>query len=63
MNAASNWSHGTVSHFGYALSAAASLYAPGTPYAKQQDKHKHKHNKMQINNEKERNLLDMQLAL
>lgn len=30
-NAVSNCSHGTVSQFGYAFSAAVSLYAPGMP--------------------------------
>eukprot|EP00982_Pelagococcus_subviridis_P000052 477-Pelagococcus_subviridis.AAC.1 len=31
-NASSNCSHGRGSHVGYASSAAASLYAPGTPW-------------------------------
>lgn len=35
LNAASNSSHGTVSHSGYAFKAASSLYAPGSPCVKQ----------------------------
>jgi len=31
-NATSNWSHGMASQFGYAFPAAASEYAPGTPW-------------------------------
>lgn len=64
LNAASNCSHGTVSHLGYAFRAAASLYAPGRP--QQSDVTADKNSEIRTFWEKEEQLIsipDMQPAL